>query len=376
MRTAVTLSSTKRALIAVSLIASLAALACAVYVQRLRQPLSPIAPTNKGPAPNILSQLPADAPAIVYIDVRALRKLQNSPVLDLLGFDRGLPDPTRKEPALRAHAENDREYVQFVADTGFDYARDLDRAAIALWPTNLSPAANAAGDNPALAIADGRFDQSKITTYAMRVGGTTEKAGDHTRYVVPGYPPVAFEFLSPTRIVIASGKNATNLLNLPPERSPELAIEARINRVSGAPIFGVARTDHLPSSFYDNFESSPQLDKLVRSIRGVSMAGQPRGDQIRLALDAECDSITSALEISTVLDGFRLFGSMALADPKTRRDLQVTPGQLAFLEAFVKQAQVTHQDRWVRISLDATPAMLGESPSPSGQSRRMTALPH
>jgi hypothetical protein len=366
--------STKRALIAVAVIVCLAAVAGGIYLHHLRQPLAPLVPSTQGPAPNILSQLPRDAPAIAYIDVAALRKLQNSPLTDVLGLDRTdarvqpqarekvAPRP-RKEGALLAGKDSDREYAQFVADTGFDYSRDLDRAAIAFWPTDLTPAANAAGDNPALAIADGRFDQPKITAYAIRVGGKTEKAGGRTCYIVPGYPPVAFEFQSPTRIVIASGKTAADLLNLRPANSPDPSMQGRINRVAGAPIFGVARTDHLPSSFYANFESSPQLDKLVRSIRGLSVAGQPQGDQIRFALDAECDSMTSAIEISTVLDGLRLVGSMALADPKMRQQLQATPQQLAFLQAVVKQAQVAHQDRWVRISLDATPAMLGESGS-------------
>ena len=358
------LSSTNRALIAVAVIACLATLASGIYLHHLRRPLAPLAPPNNGLAPNTLSQLPPDAPAIAYIDVAALRKLQNSPLSALLalnGVAPQIPPPSRHKGTIQASKDSAREYSQFVADTGFDYTRDLDRAAIAFWPTDLTPTANAAGDNPALAIADGRFDQPKITAYAVRVGGKTEKVGDHTRYLVPGYPPVAFELLSPTRIVIASGKHAEDLLNLPPAGTPDPAMQARINRVAGAPIFGVARTDHLPTSFYANFEGSPQLDKLVRSIRGLSFAAQPQGDQIRFALDAECDSMTSAIEISTVLDGFRMVGSMALADPKTRQQLQATPEQLAFLQTFVKQAQVAHQERWVRISLDATPAMLGES---------------
>jgi hypothetical protein len=381
----VALSSTKRALIAVAVILCFAAVVCGVYLHRLRQPL---ATPNRGPAPNILSQLPPDAPAMAYIDVQALRKLQNSPLSALLGLSGAGPQrapqaqekalrtraeaahPARKEAALSARNETAPEYAQFVADTGFDYTRDLDRVAIAFWPTDLAPAANAAGDNPALAIADGRFDQRKITAYALRVGGKTDTVADRTRYVVPGYPPVAFQFLSPTRIVIASGKNAADLINLPAASLPDPSMQARINRVAGAPFFGVARTDHLPNSFYANFESSPQLDRLVRSIRGLSLAGQGQGDQLRLAVDAECDSMTNAIEISTILDGFRLVGSMALADPKTRAQLQMTPEQFAFLEAFVKQAQVTRQDHWVRISLDVTTAMLGE---PSRHARRAPA---
>jgi hypothetical protein len=344
------LSSAKRALIAVAATVCVAAIAGAIYLHHLRRPL-PAA--SSGPSPGILDELPSDAPAIAYMDVAALRKLQNSPFTGLLGL-------TGTVPSQGGGQKTDRDYAQFVRDTGFDYTRDLDQAAIAFWPNDLSPSANAAGDNPALAIAEGRFDQHKITSYALYVGGRMETVGAHTRYIVPGNPTVAFEFLSSTRIVIASGKNSPDLLNLPVRTSPDPAMQARVKRVAGAPIFGVARTDHLPASFYADFKNSPQLDTLVRSVQGLSLSGQPEGDQIQLALDAECDSMTHSIEISTLLDGFRLIGSMSLSDPNVRRQEQMTREQAAFLQALIKQAEVSHQDRWVRISLDITPAMLGE----------------
>jgi hypothetical protein len=332
------------------------AVAASLYLRHLRRPLPS---ASSGAAPELLSELPSDAPAVAYIDVAALRKLQNSPLSSLLG----LTSPS---------AQAEKEYAEFVRATGFDYSRDLDQAAIASWPTGLSVAANAAGNNPALAVADGRFDQQKIEAYAIRAGGKPEKAGDYKRYVVPGYPPVAFEFLSASRIAIASGKTSADLLNrLKTEGAPDEdpATQERVRRVAGAPIFGIVRTDQLPKSFYANFEGSPQLNKFVRSIRGLSLAGQPKDDQIHVALDAECDSMTNAIQISTLLDGFRLVGAMALSDPKTRAQLQMTPEQIALLQAFVKEAQVTHQDRWVRISLDVTPAMLGVNQRrPSGHS--------
>ncbi len=360
------LSSTQRALIAVALIFCVAGLAAALYFHHMHQPLRT---ASSGPAPDLLSLLPTNAPVIAYIDVAAVRKLPNSPLASLLGL--ALPQPVPAPDAAGKNATanattNAREYAQFVRDTGFDYTRDLDRAAIAFWPNDLSPAANAAGDNPALAFADGRFDPRRIIAYATHVGGKPETSGGRTRYLVPGYPPVAFEFLSGTRIAIASGKQALDFLDRPANPSRDPAIEARINRVAGAPIFGVARTDLLPTSFYASFANSPQLERLIRGIHSLSLAGEPRGDSIRLAFDAESDSMTHAIELSTLLDGFRLFGSMALADPKTRSQLQMTPEQTAVLEAFVKQAQVTHQDRWVRITLDITSSMLGEH---TGQSR-------
>jgi hypothetical protein len=76
-----------------------------------------------------------------------------------------------------------------------------------------------------------------------------------------------------------------------------------------------------------------------------------------LALDAECDSMKNAFEISTLLDTFRMVGSMALHDPKMRG--QMTRQQAAFLAALLAQTKVAHQDKWVRLSLQITPEMLG-----------------
>ncbi len=333
------LSSTKRALIAVAVLVLLAGTGAGVYLYRQHRPLPP---ESAGKPPDILSLLPPDAPVIVYIDAAALRGLQGSPLAAVLGL--ASPGP-----------QQDRDYAEFVRATGFDYTRDLDRAAMAFWPAGLATPANPLGDDRVLAFADGRFDQDKIEAYALRAG-QVEKRGAESIYEAPGNPPAAFEFLAPERIEIASGKNADARLAPSSSVSRDPVMQQRINRVAGAPLFAVARLDNLPDSFYSNFRNSPQLDHLVRSIRAVSLAGKPQNDRIEMALDAECDSMKSALEISTLLDAFRMFGSVALADPHTRS--QMTPEQYAFARAVLKQLQITHQDYWVRLSLDITPDML------------------
>ena len=338
------LSATKRALIAVSVLAVLAVTATAYIYKRLHRPL---VGASIGQPPSILTQLPPNAPAIAYVDVAALRNLANSPLAAVTG----LAKPGPKE---------DREYADFVRDTGFDYTRDLDRAALALWPAAIGTPADPLGQNRVFVIAEGRFDTQKIRAYALRTGRMMAR-GTQTIYVIPGNPTVWFTFLSPTRIVLACGKNADALLvaaNLPPS---DPAMQARIDRVAAAPFFAVARTDSLAPSFYASFANAPQLGVLVRSVRGVTLSGQPNGDRIQIILDGECDSMKNALAIGTLLDGFRMFGLMALSDPKARS--QMTKGQAAFLDAVIGQVKVTHQDRWVRLSLDITPEMLGE-PAP------------
>jgi hypothetical protein len=343
-------SSTTRAwIVVVILLVCLFGGAAAFYYWHNR-PLPPIVSSVPGAPPatppsNILSELPPDAPVVAYIDAASLRSLQNSPLAAALGL--ASPGP-----------QADRDYANFVRDTGFDYTRDLDHAAIAFWPASLGTPASVLGEDRVVAIADGRLDQQKIKSYALRTGKELTR-GSQSIYEVPGNPPVSLEFLAPTRIALAGGSSATDLLgriNLSGWARRDPAMQSRIDRVAGAPIFAVARTERLPSSFYENFRNAPQLEQLARSVQAITLAGQPDGNNLRITLDAESDSVKNALAISILLEGGRMAGAMALSDPNTRR--QMTKEQIAFLEALVNQAKITHQNKLVRLVLDITPATL------------------
>jgi len=336
----VAISSTKRALIAVAALILLAALAGAIYLHRLRRPLPP--PASAPAPPDIMSLLPPGAPVVAYINVAALRKLQDSPLAAMLGL-------------VGASPQQDRDYQAFVDGTAFDYTRDLDTAALAIWPSSLLKPNGGVGTNQVLAVADGRFHQEKIEAYALRTGKVTER-GPQSIYVVPGDPPVSFSFLSATRILLTTGETLSILAPAAGAAQNE-AMRARIRRVAGAPLFAAARTDTLPADFYEAFRNSPQLETLARSVKGLTLAGTPQGDRIDLALDAECDSLAHAAEIATLLDTFRMLGTVALSDPKNRR--QMTKQQAAFLAALAAQVKVRHQDHWVRLTLAVTPQMLG-----------------
>ncbi|HVB57066.1 MAG TPA: hypothetical protein VNE63_11620 [Candidatus Acidoferrales bacterium] len=367
-------SHTKRAFIVLAVLLGIAAVGAGFYLHRLNRSipaagagpahnLSSEQPSGIGQTPSlpydILSGLPANAPAIAYVDVAALRKLQGSPLSAVLGLTNGDP-------------QGDNDYREFVRNTGFDYTRDLDRLAIAFWPTNLG--GTAPGDVPAdqkvLAIADGRFDVPKIKAYALRTGKVM-KSGREALYEVPGNPPVSFEFLSSGRIAIASGKNAKDLLTMPHSAALDPAVQADIARIGGAPIFGVARIDRLPGSFYASFKNSPQLERLVRSVQDLTLSGQPRGDILNITLGGQTNSVKNAIEIATLLEISRMGASMALIDPKANR--QMTKAQAAFLDALVKQVKISRQERLVRLSLDITPEMLAsESTSSAGASQSGT----
>jgi hypothetical protein len=335
-------SSTQRALLAVGIMILVVAGAAGVYFHRHRQP--PPSPSAGAP-PDLLSVLP-DAPVIAYADVAALRSLANSPLGAVLGL--ASPGP-----------QADKEYADFVRDTGFDYARDLDRAALAGWPSTLGTATGQPPTGRLLALGDGRFDQHKIDAYALRSGRIAQSA-PHPIYEAPGQAPgekIFVTFVSATRIALATDISLLNGLDSAAGHTRTPAMKTRIERVAGAPIFAVAATDTLPNSVYANLSGMPQLEKLARSVKSLTLAGKPDADHIKLALDGECDSMSSAFQIATLLDGFRMIGSAALADPKNRR--QMTREQADFLTALLGNVKVDHQDKWVRLTLNLTPEMLG-----------------
>jgi len=346
----VPLSSKSRALIAVAIILCFGCAAVGVYFYRHHGPLASI---SSGQAPDLLSLLPADAPVIAFADVAALRGLKSSPLAAALGL--ALPGP-----------QQDVGYTDLVRDMGFDYTRDLDHVAVALWPNDLGTPGGRPPTGRTLAIADGRFDRQKIVAYALRFGWE-EKDKLHAVYEFTGPPPeksLFLKFLSGDRVALTNDFALVNNLSNVGTRvsgSRDPVMQTRIERVAGAQIFAVARTDNLPPGFYSTFSTSPQLEHLARSIVILTLAGKPSGDDLKVTLDGECDSMKNAIGITTLLEISRMGASMALSDPKTRR--QMTKEQLTFLTALVDQLKVSHQDKWVRLKLDITPAMLGASPS-------------
>jgi hypothetical protein len=367
----VPLSSAKRAWIAVGVLLFLTAGGIGVYLHLAGRKASK-ASSDAGPsiysAPpeqmkrtlGLLNELPPEAAGIGYIDVESLRKLQTSPLAALLGL-------------TGSNATEDRQYQQFVRETGFDYTRDLDRAAIAFWFESLdSKTQNASADNRVFVVADGRFDERKIRAYALK-SGRVRPGGARPIYEVPGKPDIAFEFLSPTRIAIASGIHSAELLRDPRPDRPVPGFPSQIDRVAGAPLFGVVRTDRLPESFYANLNTAPQIETLARSLRSLTLAAQPQGDVLQVALDGESDSPKNALAIATVLEISRMGASIALSNSKSSS--QLSHEQATFIDALLRRSKITHQDRWVRLAIEVTPDMLGSGAMPSPVRKKSESNP-
>jgi hypothetical protein len=140
-------------------------------------------------------------------------------------------------------------------------------------------------------------------------------------------------------------------------------MQGRIARVSGAPLFAVAKLDSAMQKkdvwFHD--VRSEQFENLARSVRWLSLAARPEGDRVDLALDGECDTAENARQLAGTLDGLRIMGRMALSDPKTRR--QMDPATLLLLGALLRGAEVSRDDQdqvhRVRLTLVISQKALG-----------------
>src|SRR5260370_4495920 len=168
-----------------------------------------------------LALMPTEASGVLFADFGELRRAPF--VAQLYAW---VPKP-----------QADADYEQFVKETGFDYERDLDRAAIAV---------NKRGqDSTLFAILDGKFDRQKISAYALKDGAATSTGGREI-FSVPvagSADKISFAFMRNDRIALTNDSNLAAFLDA--KKRPEQVAEwrARVERLAGSPIFAVVRQD-------------------------------------------------------------------------------------------------------------------------------------
>jgi len=298
-----------------------------------------------GVAPTMLSLLPPQAPYVIYADVEALR---SSVFLNRL-------------IALAPTPNEDPDYVGFVRSTGFDYSRDLDRVAIAIYPTAPVPTV--------VTIAEGRFDQQKIVAYALRTGKAEERDG-HAIYVLPSSTPggeVTVRFLAANRIQLASRPrgNAPTFQTSDPSGA---ALKERINRVAGSPLFAAVRMDAVPK---DATIGTFRIDAITNSMQGVrwlTLAAAPQGQDLRVVLEGECESSLDATQLNLALGGLRIMARAFLSEPGTRK--QFIPQGADALTKLVKQADISATGKRVQLAVSLTPGILDGLAAPTPAPRQ------
>jgi hypothetical protein len=293
----------------------------------------------------VLPLLPNDVSMVSYIDMAALR---DEPLVQRL-------------VSMAAQNNPGPEYEEFVKETGFDYQKDLDRVVLISIP-----AANRKGlpdpakppANTTLAIADGRFDQKKIETYAQHNGKKEERNG-HTIYSAktPGNPAAGipsrvteFTFLTPSRVVIASGADISILL-APRAASGDPVLQEQISRVSGSPLFVVAKPKAIAAQ---GPVAAGIAAPMLNSLRWVNIAARPEGEHVFLSVEGLCDGPDQARQLASTLELVRGFAKGMLSDPKARGNMP--PETADAISKTLQTAQISTDAARVRLlmSVDAT----------------------
>ena len=284
-------------------------------------------------AASLVDQLPSGTSGVVFVNIAALRSSSFANELSSINPSSG------QDPA----------YTEFVRATGFDYSRDLDRAAVALWPQTSSTSV--------LALAQGRFNRAKIERYALHNGRLIKSKGHEIYEIREQDSPriIRFTFLAPDEIALADGPALSQVLGPPNPPRLDSQMAARIARVSTAPLYAVVRTQDLPKDLNLDVSHSAQLARLLRSVHAISASGRSASDNLKLFASAECSSTLNAIQLSTALQGLLWMGRAALADPKTQQ--QIGP-QWPALDALLKAADISHDGHLVELRVEITPQML------------------
>jgi hypothetical protein len=287
----------------------------------------------------LLSLLPEDASAVVYVD---LTQWHSSLFLtELFHF----------APKVAP----DSDYSQFLKETGFHYETDLDRMALSI---------NLQSQNPtAFAVAQGKFDRKKIDAFASQYG-SLKTADGKTLFAVPlngSNRKAYFTFLRNDRIAWA---NDSSYFFHKPNSASSPEWREHFLRLAGTPIFAVLRQDSgtaavLSAQAPGGFQS-PQLATLLAQLQWISVSAKPEGDSLRVIADGECPTENIERQLKDMLSGLVVLAQMGLSDPKTRKQLDPTvrQGYLELLQSADIQQLDRGTSRSVRVMLAISPKLL------------------
>ena len=284
----------------------------------------------------LLRFVPTDATSVVFVD---LDQLRNSPFLSALY-------------AWTPHPAPDSEYTQFVADSGFDYERDLGKVLIAI--------SNRATNSATLVVAEGKFDRKKIEAYLARSSAPGEQ-GSLKVFRIPAKPgdkPLSFSFLSDRRIAITDSETLDAVLSTADRPAGHAEWQTRFDRLAGSPLFAVIRQD--PTIQTALASQSPQLATLIDQLPWITLAGKPDGSLLRVVAEGESPSDAMSAQLSEFLQGIRLLAQTGLNDPKLRQ--RMNPEERDAYVELLKGTEIERIGRGeaksVRVVLPITPEFL------------------
>lgn len=289
---------------------------------------------------DMLGMLPADANAIVLVDLDELRTATF--ITQLYAW---APKP-----------QADPDYAQFVKETGFDYERDLDCVAIAFERHEQ--------DSIYFGVAQGKFDRQRISTFALKTGNVARKGG-HEIFSVPvsgSAQGISFTFLRNNRIALSNGPDLGAALSAQNRKEDKAEWTSRFERLAGSPVFAVIRQDATAGAMLAEQAPgglrSPQLSTLLDQLQWITIAGKPENDRLRVVAEGESAAEASTRQLADLLNGVVILAEAGLNDAKTRQQLDPAT-RSAYLE-LLKSADVSKIDRGdtksVRLVFELTPS--------------------
>ena len=286
----------------------------------------------------VLSLLPPDTSAAGFLD---LQQLRNSPFLAEVMLWAPRPAP-------------ESDYAQFIQSTGFDYERDLDRLAVALNRQS--------GTDSIFAVAEGRFDRKRIDAYAARFA-SLKTADGRTLFAVPingSERKAYFTFLRDDRI---AWTNDSSYFFQDPPHGDAQEWRDHFSRVAGTPLFVVLRQEAVSAEVLAQAPGgfrSPQLAALLSQLQWITISGKPDGNILRVVIDGETVTETTARQLKELLSGLVVLAQMGLNDVKTRKQLDpdLRQGYLDLLQSADIQQVDRGTSKSVRVILDVTPKIL------------------
>lgn len=205
-------------------------------------------------AAGMLECLPPDQATHVYVDVDALRR---GGMLQLIAGNK-----TAEEP----------DYQKFVTQTGFDYTRDLDAAAIAFFHGSEYFAVR------------GRFDWPKLADYARAQGGNCGDSNGNAVCSMPASTPerhISYYMLSSKVLAMAVSPEERGVNMIGPNQwknPPHLPAEPVW---ISAPSFVFSNVENLPTGTHSFLSPLAQADQ-------VTFAIGPEGQRLQIRLEVSC----------------------------------------------------------------------------------------
>ena len=174
---------------------------------------------------------------------------------------------------------------------------------------------------------------------------------------------IRLEFLAANRVVLSDGGDLSALPSSNSSAALDPGMRDRLSRIAGAPVFAEINAAEFSSRAGANGgNQTAGFSATFASLRWISLAARPDGEQVFLSAEGECDNPQGAQRVAGTLELLRGILRGALADPKARG--QMPPESAAAAGKLLENMKITTEEMRARVLVAVTPEMLRLPPNP------------